>query len=124
MLFSQKLSFIYSNRASAEAASMLNDQLKLNPGDSKTKNTLMSALKSINSGGSENLRTLTYLNQDAVSKDIADQAKLAIAKCYFFDGNNNAARNTANEIIEGVGVDDTTVFNAKMVITSIDAKMH
>jgi len=83
MLFTQKLGFLYSYRPSAEAAYMLNEQLKINPNDKQVNATCIRALGSIDNISNENVRILNDLIQETVNKDITDQARLAIVKAYF-----------------------------------------
>jgi len=116
-----KIDYIFSHNTVADGVFIYNEYLKLNPADEQALEKIKWALNTIQEGSSETIEILESVSSDAATTEIAGRARLAIARCYFYNGDYKKAVSAAKEI-ESSGYNEETKFDAKMVLMSVELK--
>ncbi len=111
---------ILNNHGNANISYILNEYLKTFPDDNLAIKRLLSMLKII--GNTEyDFSILNQIIQESNNLEISDNAKIALAKYYFYKGDNQSAETLANELIYS-SAEAKTKLDARMIILSIEYK--
>lgn len=103
---------VYTNRAD-----ILYEYFKLNPDDQEAYNIFLKFLK-LTEGQDHDLALINKIMNENINKGIYDNAKLALARYSFINGDYQRTTQLAEEIINS-DVDSKLVLDARMILLSI-----